>query len=113
MVIMKKALIRSLITALVINTTGAIINLVSYSINGRFLLCQVLNGGECVQFRGFGLLLTKIYPLAPRPGSGVHTTITLHPASFIFTIVVCFIPAFVIFFTAYLIGRRKAGKQTV
>ena len=105
---MKKVLIRSLITALVINTTGAIINLVSYFINGKFLISQVFNGGECNQFCGFGLILTKIYPLDPvHNPEAYRTTISFHPASFIFTIVVCFIPAFVIFSIVYLIGRKK------
>ena len=108
---MKKALIRSLITALVMNATGAVINLVSYCVNGRFLLCQVLNGGECVNFIGFGLILTKIYPLKPSPSlAGYSTTIALHPKIFIFTVVVCFIPAFIIFFIIYLIDRKKADK---
>ena len=108
---MKKALIRSLITALVMNATGAVINLVSYYINGRFLLCQVLNGGECVNFIGFGLMLTKIYPLKPSPSlAGYSTTLSLHPRSFIFTVVVCFIPLFIVFFIIYLIERKKADK---
>ena len=111
---MKKALIRSLIAALAINTTGAIINIVSYFINGKFLLCQVLNGGECVQFCGFGLRLTKISPLKPSYNSNAYSTmISLHPRSFILTIVVCIIPAFLIFSTVYLIGRKKADKKTM
>ena len=105
---MKKALIRSLITALVINTTGAIINLVSYFINGKFLITQVLNGGECTQSCGFGLILTKIIPEDPVHNPDAYsTTISLHPRSFVFTIVVCFIPAFVIFSIVYLIGRKN------
>jgi hypothetical protein len=105
---MKKVLIRSLITALVINTTGSIINLVSYFVNGKFLLSQALNGGECIQSYGFGLILTKIIPIDPvHDPDAYRTAISLHPSSFIFTIVVCFIPSFVIFSIIYLIGRKK------
>ncbi len=105
---MKKALIRSLITALVINTTGAVINLVSFFIKGRFLLCQVLNGGECVVFRGFGLILKKISPLKPSLDPDAYSTmISPDPGSFVVTIAVCFIPAFVVFSIVYLLSRKK------
>ena len=105
---MKKIVLRSLITAIVINTIGAVINLVSYFVNGKFLLSQVLNGGECVQFCGFGLLLTKITPLDPVNNPEAYSTmISLHPSSFLFTVAVCFVPAFIIFSIIHLVSRKN------
>ena len=107
---MKKVLVRSLITALAINTIGAIINLVSYFSNKTFLLAQTINGGEWQGRRGFGLLLQRTqpdYPVLVSEAYKVKTWISLDSLSLIITLAVGFILGFVIYFMIYLIGKIK------
>ena len=105
---MKKVLIRSLITALVINLIGVVINLVSFGVNGKFLLAQRLNGGECTEWRGFGLLLTKIIPLDPvnAPNAG-STRISLDLPGMLITLAVGFALGFIVFYIAHLAKKPK------
>ncbi|MDE7122331.1 MAG: hypothetical protein K2O42_09240 [Oscillospiraceae bacterium] len=105
---MKKVLIRSLITALVINTTGAIINLVSFFANGTFLLAQRINGGEYTGWRGFGLLLSRIIPDDPvhNPNAG-KTSISLDLQSLLFILVAGFVLGFIVFLIVYLANKKK------
>ncbi len=105
---MKKVLVRSLITALVINTIGAITNLVSYFSSKTFLLAQKINGREWQGWRGFGLLLNRTQPNSPVLVSEAYkmeTWISLDFLSLIITLAVGFALGFVIFFTLYVIGK--------
>lgn len=106
---MKKVLIRSLITALVINTVGAIINLVSFFSNGTFLLAQQINGGEYTGWRGFGLLLSKIIPFDPvnNPNAS-KTSISLDLQSLLFTLVAGFVLGFIVFLIVHFVNKGKA-----
>lgn len=105
---MKKVLIRSLITALVINTSGMIINLVSFFTNGTFLLAQQINGGEYTGWRGFGLLLSRIIPYDPvhNPNES-RTSISLDLQSLLFTLIAGFILGFIVFLIVYLANKKK------
>ena len=103
---MKKVWIRALITAAVITLTGMVINLVSYAVSGKFLLATRMNGGECTEWRGFGLLLRKIIPLDPvhAPGAG-RTVIGLDLTSLLITFAAGFVLGWVIFFLVRLARR--------
>lgn len=106
---MKKVFVRSLITALVINTTGAIINLVSFFANGTFLLAQQINGGEYTGWRGFGLLLSKVIPLDPvhNPDAG-STGISLDLPSLFFTLAAGFVLGCIVFLIVHLANKKRA-----
>lgn len=105
---MKKILIRSLITALVINMTGAIINLVSFFSNGTFILAQQINGGEYTGWRGFGLHLSRIISYDPihNPNVG-RTSISLDLQSLLFTLVAGFVLGFIVFLIVHLANKKK------
>lgn len=104
---MKKCLTRSLIAACVICAAGAIINLVSYFVNGTFLLAQRLNGGEYIGWRGFGLLLSKIIPLEPAQSpDAVTTRITPDLPSLLFTLAAGFVLCFAVCVPVHLAHRR-------
>ena len=60
---MKKNIIRSLIAAVLLEAVGVIINLLSYCFSGEFLLAQKLYGGEWEGWRGFGMVLNKVWPM--------------------------------------------------
>lgn len=106
---MKKILLRSLITALVINTTGVIINLISFFANGTFLLAQRINGGEYTGWRGFGLHLSKIISIDPvhNPDAG-STGISLDLPSLFFTLAAGFVLGFIVFLIVHLANKKRA-----
>ena len=56
---MKRLLIKSTIAAFAIEIIGAAVNLISYAVNGRFLLAKQLVGGEWMGWSGFGMLLNR------------------------------------------------------
>lgn len=60
---MKKNIIQSLITAVILEAIGVIINLITYHVSGEFFLAQVLYGGEWQGWRGFGMVLNKVWPM--------------------------------------------------
>lgn len=102
---MKKVFVRSLITALILNTVGAVMNLVSFWSNGTFLLAQQLNGGECMEWRGFGLLLTKIVPIDPIHAP--NASISLDVPSLFVTLAIGFILGFIILLIIHLVNTEK------
>lgn len=105
---MKKVLIRSLITALVINTTGAVINLVSFFANGTFLLAQKLNGGEYTGWRGFGLHLSRIISGDPVHNPDVGSTgISLDLPSLLLTLAAGFVLGFIVFLIVHFAKKEK------
>lgn len=111
---MKKVFVRSLITALAINTIGAIINLVSYFSNKTFLLAQTINSGEWQGRRGFGLILQRTqpdYPVLVSEAYKVKTSISLDFFSLIFTLTVGFMLGFVIFVMIDMKGKIKNAQK--
>ena len=111
---MKKVLVRSLITALAVNTIGATINFVSYFFNKTFLLSQTINGGEWQGRRGFGLILQRTqpdYPVLVSEAYKIKTWVSLDFLSLFLTLAVGFIFGFIIFSTIYLIGKIKNAKN--
>ena len=77
---MKKLLIKSTIAAFAIEIIGAAVNLISYAVNGRFLLAKQLVGGEWMGWSGFGMLLNRTFPMSSQdhPVSG-STWISFDP----------------------------------
>lgn len=103
---MKKVLIRSLITAVVFNFIGSLINVISYIITGKFLLATRLNGGEYTGQTGFGLTLNKVISGDPVNNPiGGHHWISLDIPSLALSLAIGFTIGFIIFFTVYLIGK--------
>ena len=103
---MKKVLIGSCISAVVVEFLGAWFNIISYITTGSFLLAKRLYGGEYGCMSSFGLKLNKVIPFDPvyAPNSG-RTWISLDLPSLCMTLAVGFALGFVIFFTVYLIKR--------
>ena len=95
---MKKQLIKSIIAAFAIEIMGAAVNLISYAVNGRFLLAKQLYGGEWMGWSGFGLLLNRTFPMSSQehPVSG-STWISFDPSSLIMTLLGGFVISFIIF----------------
>ncbi len=57
---MKKNIIRSRITAVILEVIGVIINHITHHFSGEFFLTQVLFGGEWQVWRGVGMGLNKV-----------------------------------------------------
>jgi hypothetical protein len=112
---MKKVLIRSLITAVVFDFIGALINVISYIVTGKYLLATRLNGGEYSGQTGFGLTLNKVIPGDPVSNpTGGHHWISLDIPSLALSLAIGFAIGFIIFFTVYLIGKSvKKHRQAV
>lgn len=110
---MKNTLISSLLSAFIIEAIGAMTNLISYFIFGKFLFAQVLYGGECQVWRGFGIALTKIYPMKSviEPYE-IYTRISFDYASLHVTLFVGFMLSFVVFNIIKLI-KKKDVKITI
>lgn len=105
---MKKVFLRALLTAVILEIIGAAVNLVSFWSNKEFLLAQKLPGGECTEWRGFGMLLTRIIPLdnALTADTG-STTISLDVTSLLITLAAGFVLGFIVFLIAHLAKRNK------
>ena len=95
---MKKLLIKSIIAAFAIEIIGAAVNLISYAVNGRFLLAKQILGGEWMGWSGFGLLLNRTFPLSTQdhPVSG-STWISFDPGSLVMTLLAGFVISFIFF----------------
>ena len=95
---MKKQLIKSIIAAFAIEIIGAAVNLISYAVNGRFLLAKQLVGGEWMGWSGFGMLLNRTFPMSSQdhPVSG-STWISFDPGSLVLTLLGGFVISFIVF----------------
>ena len=95
---MKKLLIKSIIAAFAIEIIGAAVNLISYAVNGRFLLAKQILGGEWMGWSGFGLLLNRTFPMSTQdhPVSG-STWISFDPGSLVMTLLAGFVISFIFF----------------
>ena len=104
---MKKQLLKSIIAAFAIEIIGAAANLISYTVNGRFLLAEQLYGGEWMGWRGFGMLLNRTYPMSSQdhPVSG-STWISFDPGSLVLTLLAGFVIAFS-FFGIISLAKKK------
>ena len=104
---MKKLLIKSTIAAFAIEIIGAVANLISYAVNGRFLLAKQLYGGEWMGWSGFGMLLNRTYPMSsqdhPVPGS---TWISFDPGSLVMTLLGGFVISFIVFGIIRLASKK-------
>ena len=102
---MKKLLIKSIIAAFAIEIIGAAVNLISYTVNGRFLLAKQLYGGEWMGWSGFGMLLNRTFPMSSQdhPVSG-STWISFDTGSLVLTLLASFVIAFIFL---GLIGSAK------
>ena len=95
---MKKLLIKSIIAAFAIEIIGAAANLISYTVNGRFLLAKQLYGGEWMGWSGFGMLLNRTFPMSSQdhPVSG-STWISFDPGSLVMTLLAGVVISFIFF----------------
>ena len=95
---MKKILIKSTIAAFAIEIIGAAANLISYTVNGRFLLAKQLYGGEWMGWSGFGMLLNRTFPMSSQdhPVSG-STWISFDPGSLVMTLLAGVVISFIFF----------------
>lgn len=115
---MEKVIIKSTaasaISAASVELIGLIINLISYRINGNFLLAQRLYGGEWQGQRGFGLLLNTVYPIvtSDNPVMQISQRITFDANSLIKTLLCAFWIAFIVFFIVFSIARKSAKKKS-
>lgn len=110
---MKKVLLSSLISSVVIEAIGAIINLISYFISGKLLLAQQLYGGECCVWRGFGVALTEVYPMIRTVGGSYKTTswLSFEYTSFHATLVLGFLLSFVVCYIIYAVKKKLKVKH--
>lgn len=108
---MKKNIIRSLLTAVILEAIGVIINLITYHFSGEFLLAQELYGGEWQGWRGFGMVLNKVWPLVipdTKPFE-VYSWISFDLTSLLVTLCVGFLLSFVVCNIMYPV-RKKSRK---
>jgi hypothetical protein len=105
---MKKLLIKSTIAAFAIEIIGAAVNLISYAVNGRFLLVKQLYGGEWMGWIGFGMLLNRTFPMSSQdqPVSG-STWISFNPGSLILTLLAGFVISFIVFGALRLVRKNR------
>ena len=108
---MKKNIIRSLITAVILETIGVIINLITYHFSGEFILAQELYGGEWQGWRGFGMVLNKVWPMVISDAKPfiVSSWISFDFASLLVTLCVGFLLSFVVYNIMYPV-RKKSRK---
>ena len=94
---MKKILLTSIIISAAFTLAGLITNLLTSLFAGAPVLAMSLQGGECVEYVGFGLLVLKIYPMME---AGVQASGSTHysfePISLAVSLVGFFILAFII-----------------
>ena len=104
---MKKLLIKSIIAAFAIEIIGAASNLISYTVNGRFLLAKQLYGGEWMGWSGFGMLLNRTFPMSSQdhPVSG-STWISFDPGSLVLTLLGGFVISFIVFGIIRLASKK-------
>ena len=104
---MKKLLIKSIIAAFAIEIIGAAVNLISYAVNGRFLLAKQILGGEWMGWSGFGMLLNRTFPMSSQehPVSG-STWISFDPGSLVMTLSAGVVISF-IFLGIIKLARKK------
>ena len=104
---MKKLLIKSTIAAFAIEIIGAAANLISYTVNGRFLLAKQLYGGEWMGWSGFGMLLNRTFPMSSQdhPVSG-STWISFDPGSLVLTLLGGFVISFIVFGIIRLASKK-------
>lgn len=104
----RKILLRSLLAALVVEITGATVNLISYAIDHSFLLAIRIDGGELVNWLGFGMMLYHTYPMwfADQPVEYSKTWIEFEPISLVLTLIVSFVVALII----QLVKRRTVSE---
>ena len=104
---MKKLLIKSTIAAFAIEIIGAAVNLITYTVNGCFLLAKQLYGGEWMGWSGFGMLLNRTYPMSSQdhPVSG-STWISFDPGSLVLTLLVGFVISFIVFGIIRLASKK-------
>ena len=104
---MKKLLIKSTIAAFAIEIIGAAVNLISYTVNGRFLLAKQLYGGEWMGWSGFGMLLNRTFPMSSQdhPVSG-STWISFDPGSLVLTLLGGFVISFIVFGIIRLASKK-------
>ena len=105
---MKKLLIKSTIAAFAIEIIGAAANLISYTVNGRFLLAKQLYGGEWMGWSGFGMLLNRTFPMSSQdhPVSG-SAWISFDPSSLVLTLLGGFIISFIVFGIISLAKKKQ------
>ena len=105
---MKKLLTKSIITAFEIEIIGATVNLISYTVNGRFLLAKQLYGGEWMGWSGFGMLLNRTYSMSSQdhPVSG-STWISFDPGSLVMTLLAGFVIGFIFFGIIGLVKKKQ------
>ena len=105
---MKKQLIKSIIAAFAIEIIGAAVNLISYAVNGRFLLAKQILGGEWMGWSGFGLLLNRTFPMSSQehPVSG-STWISFDPSSLVMTLLGGYVISFIIFGIMSLVKKKQ------
>lgn len=87
---MKKNILKAGIIALAINVIGLLINLFSALCANTLLLAFPFHGGEISEYSGFGLTLTKYYPLALEGESKTTSKLSFDFRTFLITFVILF-----------------------
>ena len=106
---MKKCLIKSGIIALGITTFMAIVNCILGKTTEKIIGIKYW-GGEISKTYGFGISLTKSYPLCtPETQIDYPAIIGFAPLNFILTVLVLFVICFII---CLIIGKCKKRKQS-
>ena len=105
---MKKLLIKSTIAAFAIEIIGAAANLISYAVNGRFLLAKQLVGGEWMGWSGFAMLLNRTFPMSSQDHSvSCSACISFDPSSLVLTLLGGFIISFIVFGIISLAKKKQ------
>lgn len=105
---MGKVFLKSIMAALGIEILGTAANLISYSVNGRFLLAKQLMGGEWMGWVGFGLMLNRTFPMSSpeHPALG-SSWISFDLNSLLFTLLAGFVLSFFIILILHLIKKNR------
>lgn len=105
---LRKIVLLSLISSVVVNAIGFLINLISYLATKELLLCFELSGGEYTGQIGFGLLQNHYWPFyTNNPDGKEQIYLEFEPISLIVTLILFFFIAFII------INQIKMKKEKI
>ena len=108
---MKKIVIKSFIASIIITLLGAIINFCSANYFDKILIGYTMYGGEISERTGFGISLSKVYPMIFGEENVMSTdyVLSFNDINFVMSLIVSFLISFIIIFvlTKVFINKKK------
>lgn len=106
---MRKVTLISLLISVIFTALGFAANLISYFTSQSLLFCFTSYGGEVTSYEGFGLRLTRYYPMSDGVTPVyVEPRLRFGPVSLILTLIAAFIVCFVIATIIHKVRAKKA-----